>query len=88
MLYYLKIQWFYQLIPGLLKSGKGTSPEEDDGVPEPVPLAVEADLVHQCIGRNLVVRRASHFSSGQDRVPESFQSYKLVIIVYIEPEIW
>ena len=71
LLHRLQIKWFHQLIPGLLKSGKGTGPEEHDGVSEPVPLAVKADLVHQCIRCNLVVRRAVHFSSSQDSVPES-----------------
>ena len=36
-------------------TSKGPGPEEDDGVSEPVSLAVEANLVHQCIGRNLVI---------------------------------
>ena len=80
----LKVQSLYQLVPVLLKSGKGAGTEEDNGVPEPVPLAVEPDLVHQGIGRNLVVGRAVHFSSGQDGIPETFQLSQLHIV----NEIW
>ena len=65
-------------------TSKGPGPEEDDGVSEPVSLAVEADLVHQCIGRNLVVRRAGHFSSGQDGIPETF----ILVALCIENELW
>ena len=63
------------------------SPEEDDGVSEPVSLAVEADLVHQCIGRNLVVRRARHFSSSQDGIPKH-SNYPNLVALDIVNEVW
>merc|ERR550539_2068027 len=44
-----------QLITSLLQTSQSASPEEDESVTEPVPLSVEADLVHQSVGGDLVV---------------------------------
>merc|ERR1719400_1497 len=44
-----------QLVTLLLKSTKGSSAEEDEGVAEPVPLAVEGNAVHEGIDSRLVV---------------------------------
>merc|ERR1719471_812563 len=44
-----------KLVTLLLQSTKGSSTEEDEGVAEPVPLAVEGNAVHESIDSSLVV---------------------------------
>merc|ERR1719471_451549 len=44
-----------QLVTLLLEGTKGSSTEEDKGVAEPVPLAVEGNAVHESIDSSLVV---------------------------------
>merc|ERR1719445_473996 len=45
-----------QVITSLLKTGKSTSSEEDKSVSKPVSLPVKANLVHEGVRCNLVVR--------------------------------
>merc|ERR550532_1874913 len=47
-----------ELVTSLLQSSQSSSPEEDEGVAEPVPLPVESNLVHQSVGGDLVVAGA------------------------------
>ena len=48
-------QVVHQLVPALLHHTEGTRAEEDDGVPEPVTVAGEVNLVHESVHRLLVV---------------------------------
>merc|ERR1711963_1172197 len=51
-----------QVITSLLKTGKSSSSEEDKGVSQPVSLPVKANLVHEGICCDLVVRGGGNFS--------------------------
>merc|ERR1712180_203146 len=45
----------HDIVSALLKEGKGTSPEEDESVSQPVAFSGELDLVHEGVGGDLVV---------------------------------
>merc|ERR1719500_341877 len=57
-----------KVVTGLLKLGQSTSPEEDQGVAQPVPLAVKVNLVHEGIGGGLVVAGAGDLSLAEARI--------------------
>merc|ERR1719336_3549149 len=54
-----------EVIASLLKSGKSTSSEEDEGVSQPVSVPGEADLVHKSVGGGLVVAGAGNLGLSQ-----------------------
>merc|ERR1719305_1542566 len=57
-----------KVVTGLLKLGQSTSPEEDQGVAQPVSLAVKVNLVHEGIGGGLVVAGAGDLSLTKARI--------------------
>merc|ERR1719500_1985967 len=57
-----------KVVTGLLKLSQSTSPEEDQGVAQPVPLAVKVNLVHEGIGGGLVVAGAGDLSLAEARI--------------------
>merc|ERR1719477_89121 len=72
MLVCLTLQHSQQLnnnvISCLLKTCKGTSSEKNKSVTKTISLAVKANLVHQCIGSNLIIRGASNLSGSKNSI--------------------
>merc|ERR1719233_1777531 len=54
------------VISCLLKTSKGTSSEEHKGMAKTISLTIKANLVHQGICSNLIIRRAGNLCSSKD----------------------
>merc|ERR550519_2642604 len=60
----------HQFVTLLLEATKGSGTEEDKGVSEPVPLAVEGDAVHESVDGSLVVLRGLDSVLAKAGVPQ------------------
>merc|ERR1719151_175925 len=58
-----------KLITSLLKTGKSSGSEEDEGVSQPVSVTGEVDLVHEGVDSGLVVAGRCNLSLSQASVP-------------------